>query len=131
MFMMTFEGVMERQRHNQIVNNFNTTTTFPKLITHSMNEPLASKVYTHNFFFYEVQKEISRSEDTCFQKAVTSSNGVDIVIVLEKQKNICTKQPKNDGDTQQNTGPSNVFVCSLNMLASYGNTYSIVTPCFE
>ncbi|CAI9304075.1 unnamed protein product [Lactuca saligna] len=33
MFMMTFESVMERQRHNQILNDFNTATTFPKFIT--------------------------------------------------------------------------------------------------
>nr|KAJ0211123.1 hypothetical protein LSAT_V11C400172780 [Lactuca sativa] len=64
MFMMTFDSVMERQRHNQILNDFNTATTFPKFITRSPNEPNASKV----------QKEISRSKDNCFQKNVNSPN---------------------------------------------------------
>nr|KAJ0199846.1 hypothetical protein LSAT_V11C600316700 [Lactuca sativa] len=40
-----------------------------------------------------VQKEISDSENTCFQISVTSCNGVDIIIVLEKQKNISTMHP--------------------------------------
>nr|KAJ0207255.1 hypothetical protein LSAT_V11C500254150 [Lactuca sativa] len=79
MFMMTFESVMERQRHNQIINDFNTTTTFPKFITRSPNEPHASNVYTHKIF-YQVQKVISRAEDNFFQKNVISSNGVDTII---------------------------------------------------
>nr|KAJ0188328.1 hypothetical protein LSAT_V11C900481740 [Lactuca sativa] len=58
--------------HNQILNDFNTTTTFPKFITRIPNEPHASK--------------ISSSEDNCFQKNVNSSNGVDIIIVLEIKK---------------------------------------------
>nr|KAJ0207423.1 hypothetical protein LSAT_V11C500240890 [Lactuca sativa] len=33
MFMMTFEGVMECQRRNQVVNDFNTATTVPRFIT--------------------------------------------------------------------------------------------------
>nr|KAJ0205024.1 hypothetical protein LSAT_V11C500252220 [Lactuca sativa] len=57
MFMMTFEGVMERQRCNQIVNDFNTATTVPRFITSSANEPHASKVYTSKIF-YHVEKEI-------------------------------------------------------------------------
>nr|KAJ0227368.1 hypothetical protein LSAT_V11C100028850 [Lactuca sativa] len=85
MFMMTFDLVMERQRHNQILNDFNIATTFPKFITRSPNEPHASKV----------QKEISRFEDKCFQKNVISSNGVDTIIVLEKENNITTRQ-RND-----------------------------------
>ncbi|XP_023753441.1 protein FAR1-RELATED SEQUENCE 3-like [Lactuca sativa] len=92
MFMMAFEGVMERQRRNQFVNDFNTATTLPRFITSSPIEPHASKVYTHNFF-YQVQKEISDSDNTCFQMSVTSNNGVDIIIVLEMQKNISTRQP--------------------------------------
>ena len=84
MFMMTFESVMERQRHNQILNDFNTATTFPKFITRTPYEPHASNVYTRKIF-YQVQKEISRSEDNCFQKNVISSNGVDTIIVLEKK----------------------------------------------
>nr|KAJ0194591.1 hypothetical protein LSAT_V11C800433300 [Lactuca sativa] len=44
-YMMTFDSVMERQRHNQILNDFNTTTTFPKFITCSPNEPHGSKRY--------------------------------------------------------------------------------------
>ncbi|CAI9300121.1 unnamed protein product [Lactuca saligna] len=47
MFMMTFDSVMERQIHNQILNDFNTVTAFPKFITCSPNEPHASKV-THS-----------------------------------------------------------------------------------
>nr|KAJ0199765.1 hypothetical protein LSAT_V11C600333640 [Lactuca sativa] len=47
MFMMIFEGVMERQRRNQFVNNFNTATTLPRFITSSSIEPHASKV-THS-----------------------------------------------------------------------------------
>nr|KAJ0213731.1 hypothetical protein LSAT_V11C400218510 [Lactuca sativa] len=80
MFMMTFEGVRERQRHNQFVNDFNTSTTLPRFITSSPIELHASKV----------QKEISDSDNTCFQMSVTSNNGVDTIIVLEKQKNIST-----------------------------------------
>nr|KAJ0187130.1 hypothetical protein LSAT_V11C900472830 [Lactuca sativa] len=87
MFMMTFESVMERQRHNQILNDFNTATTFPKFITRTPYEPHASNV----------QKEISRSEDNCFQKNVISSNGVDTIIVMEKRKNITIRQT-NDVD---------------------------------
>nr|KAJ0194873.1 hypothetical protein LSAT_V11C700380670 [Lactuca sativa] len=83
MFMMTFEGVMERKRRNQVVNDFNTATTLPRFITSSPIEPHASKV----------QKEISDSDNTCFQMSVTSNNGVDTIIVLEKQKNITTRQP--------------------------------------
>ncbi|CAI9304073.1 unnamed protein product [Lactuca saligna] len=96
MFMMTFESVMERQRHNQILNDFNTATTFPKFITRTPYEPHASNVYTRNIF-YQVQKEISRSEDNCFQKNVISSNGVDTIIVIEKRKNITIRQT-NDVD---------------------------------
>ncbi|XP_052621238.1 protein FAR1-RELATED SEQUENCE 6-like [Lactuca sativa] len=40
----------------------------------------------------KVQKEISRSEDNCFQKNVISSNGVDTIIVMEKRKNITIRQ---------------------------------------
>ncbi|KAL7615787.1 hypothetical protein Lser_V15G02392 [Lactuca serriola] len=96
MFMMTFESVMEQQRHNQILNDFNTATTFPKFITRTPYEPHASKVYTRKIF-YQVQKEISRSEDNCFQKNVISSNGVDTIIVMEKRKNITIRQT-NDVD---------------------------------
>nr|KAJ0224749.1 hypothetical protein LSAT_V11C100008110 [Lactuca sativa] len=96
MFMMTFESVMERQRHNQILNDFNTATTFPKFITRTPYEPHASNVYTRKIF-YQVQKEISRSEDNCFQKNVISSNGVDTIIVMEKRKNITIRQT-NDVD---------------------------------
>nr|KAJ0213915.1 hypothetical protein LSAT_V11C400171740 [Lactuca sativa] len=70
--MMTFEGVMQCQRYNQIINHYNTATTFPRFITSHM---------------------ISDSENTCFQMSVTSCNGVDTIIVLEKQKNISTRQP--------------------------------------
>ncbi|CAI9265857.1 unnamed protein product [Lactuca saligna] len=45
----------------------------------------------------QVQKEISRSEDNCFQKNVISSNGVDTIIVMEKRKNITIRQT-NDVD---------------------------------
>nr|KAJ0207952.1 hypothetical protein LSAT_V11C500292920 [Lactuca sativa] len=92
MFMMTFEGVMERQRCNQFVNDFNTATTLPRFITYSPIEPHASKVYTHKKI-YQVQKEISDSDNTCFQMSVTSNNGVNTIIVLENQKNITTRQP--------------------------------------
>lgn len=85
MFMMTFESVMERQRHNQILNDFNTSTTFPKFITRSPNEPHASNVYTRKIF-YQVQKEISRPEDNCFQKNVISSNDVDTISFGEKKQ---------------------------------------------
>nr|KAJ0212061.1 hypothetical protein LSAT_V11C400197610 [Lactuca sativa] len=47
MFMMTFEGVMERQRRNQVVNDFNIATTLPRFITSSPIEAHASKV-THS-----------------------------------------------------------------------------------
>ncbi|CAI9266787.1 unnamed protein product [Lactuca saligna] len=47
--------------------------------------------------FESVQKEISRSEDNCFQKNVISSNGVDTIIVIEKRKNITIRQT-NDVD---------------------------------
>ncbi|XP_052624836.1 uncharacterized protein LOC128132354 [Lactuca sativa] len=40
-----------------------------------------------------VQKEISDSDNTCFQMSVTSNNCVDTTIVLEKKKNITTRQP--------------------------------------
>ncbi|CAI9271373.1 unnamed protein product [Lactuca saligna] len=72
MFMMTFESVMERQRHNQILNDFNTATTFPKFITRTPYEPHASN-------------------------NVISSNGVDTIIVMEKRKNITIRQT-NDVD---------------------------------
>ena len=85
MFMTTFESVMERQIHNQILNDLNTATTFPKFITRSPNEPHASNVYMRKIF-YQVQKEISRAEDNCFQKNVISSNDVDTIIVLERKK---------------------------------------------
>nr|KAJ0190008.1 hypothetical protein LSAT_V11C800451560 [Lactuca sativa] len=92
MFMMTFEGVMERQRRNQVVNEFNTATTLPRFITSSPIEAHTSKVYTCKTF-YQVQKEISNSDNTCFQMSVTSNNFVDAIIVLEKQNNITTRQP--------------------------------------
>nr|KAJ0207731.1 hypothetical protein LSAT_V11C500268080 [Lactuca sativa] len=38
-------------------------------------------------------KEISDSDNICFQMSVTSNNCVDTIIVLEKQKNITTMQP--------------------------------------
>nr|KAJ0187546.1 hypothetical protein LSAT_V11C900505120 [Lactuca sativa] len=91
-FLMTFEGVMEHQRRNQFVNDFNTATTVPRFITSSPYEPHASKVYTRKIF-YQVQKEISDFENTCFQMSVTSYNGVNTIIVLEKQKNLSTMQP--------------------------------------
>nr|KAJ0188145.1 hypothetical protein LSAT_V11C900467090 [Lactuca sativa] len=92
MFMMTFEAVMERQRRNQVINDFNTATTLPRFITSSPIEAHASKVYTRKKF-YQVQKEISDSDNICFQMSVTSNNYVDTIIVLEKQKNITTMQP--------------------------------------
>ncbi|XP_023768352.2 protein FAR1-RELATED SEQUENCE 5-like [Lactuca sativa] len=85
MFMTTFESVMERQIHNQILNDLNTATTFPKFITRSPNEPHASNVYMRKIF-YQVQKEISRAEDN--------------FIVLEKKNNICTRQT-NDLDVDE------------------------------
>nr|KAJ0218901.1 hypothetical protein LSAT_V11C300111880 [Lactuca sativa] len=51
MFMMTFEGVMERKRRNQIVNDFNTATIVPRFITSSPSEPHASKVYTRKILY--------------------------------------------------------------------------------
>nr|KAJ0194302.1 hypothetical protein LSAT_V11C800424540 [Lactuca sativa] len=81
----------QRQRHNQFVNDFNTATTLPRFITSSPIEPHASKVYTRKIF-YQVQKEISDFNNTCFQMSITSNNGVDTIIVLEKQKNISTMQ---------------------------------------
>ncbi|CAI9298795.1 unnamed protein product [Lactuca saligna] len=92
LFMMTFEGVMECQRRNQVVNDSNTAITVPRFITSSPNKAHASKVYTRKIF-YQVQKEISNSENTCFQMSVTSCNGVDTIIVLKKQENISTMQP--------------------------------------
>nr|KAJ0212239.1 hypothetical protein LSAT_V11C400183240 [Lactuca sativa] len=94
MCMITFDGLMERQRHNQLINDLNTATTFPRFITPSPNELHASKVYTRKIF-YQVQKEISDSKNTCFQMSVTSCNGVDTIIVLEKQKNRRSRQPTN------------------------------------
>nr|KAJ0202406.1 hypothetical protein LSAT_V11C600316680 [Lactuca sativa] len=85
-------GVMERRRRNQFVNDFNTATTVPRFITSSPNRVHASKDYTRKIF-YQVQKEISDSENTCFQMNVTSCNGVDTIRVLEKQRNISTMQP--------------------------------------
>nr|KAJ0215417.1 hypothetical protein LSAT_V11C300113070 [Lactuca sativa] len=70
----------------------NNTLTVHRLITSSPIEPHASKVYTRKIF-YQVQKEISDSDKTCFQMSVTSNNGVDTIIILEKQKNITTRQP--------------------------------------
>ena len=40
-----------------------------------------------------MQKEISDSDNICFQMSVTSNNCVNTIIVLEKQKNITTMQP--------------------------------------
>nr|KAJ0209003.1 hypothetical protein LSAT_V11C400158030 [Lactuca sativa] len=71
---------------------YNASTTLPRFITSSPIEPHASKVYTRKKN-YQVQKEILDSNNTCFQMSVTSNNGVDTIIVSEKQKNITTRQP--------------------------------------
>ncbi|CAI9293503.1 unnamed protein product [Lactuca saligna] len=83
---------MSPHRRNQLVNDFNTATTVPRFITSSPNKPHASKVYTRKKN-YQAQKEISDSDNTCFQMSVTSCNGIDTIIVLEKQKNISTVKP--------------------------------------
>nr|KAJ0214093.1 hypothetical protein LSAT_V11C400212300 [Lactuca sativa] len=88
----TLTGFYGTQRRNQFVIDFNAAITFPRFITSSLIEPHASKVYTRKIF-YQVQKEISDSDNTCFQVSVTSNNGVDTIIVLQNQKNISTMQP--------------------------------------
>ncbi|CAI9300105.1 unnamed protein product [Lactuca saligna] len=83
---------MSTHRCNKVVNDFNTATTVLRFITSSPIEPHASKVNTRKIF-YQVQKEISDSDKTCFQMSVTSNNGVETILILEKQKNITTRQP--------------------------------------
>nr|KAJ0194329.1 hypothetical protein LSAT_V11C800435460 [Lactuca sativa] len=53
------------------------TTTLTGSYLIILNEPHASNVYTRNIF-YQVQKEISRAEDNCFQKNVICSNGIQL-----------------------------------------------------
>ncbi|XP_052624911.1 protein FAR1-RELATED SEQUENCE 5-like [Lactuca sativa] len=91
-FLMTFDLVMERQRHTQNSSDFTTTTTFPKNITYLPYEPHATKVYTRRIF-YQVQEEIFESEKSCFIiKVVTnSSDGVDMFDVLERKKSVSTR----------------------------------------
>lgn len=92
-FSTTFDTAMERQRHNQCVNDFKTSTTFPKTVTYLPYEPHAAKVYTRRVF-YQVQEEIFQSDKACFQMNVVSDSGIDTVTVLEYSKNITTRKKK-------------------------------------
>ena len=92
-FSTTFETAMERQRHNQCVNDFKTSSTFPKTVTYLLYEPHAAKVYTRRVF-YQVQEEIFQSDKACFQMNVVSDSGIDTVTVLEYSKNITTRKKK-------------------------------------
>ena len=93
--MMSFETNLGRQIHNQIFNDFKIPNTFPKIIKHFPYEIHASKLYTRTIF-YQVQEEILKSEETCFQKCVSYEDGVDTILVMEKQKNIITRQTQKD-----------------------------------
>nr|KAJ0195451.1 hypothetical protein LSAT_V11C700361990 [Lactuca sativa] len=117
---------------NQLVNDFNTATTVPRFITSSPIKPHASKVYTRKKN-YQTQKEISDSDNTCFQMSVTSCNGIDTIILLEKQKNISTMKPSSPEyhydcvikDTQYTTVHSSVPACILSMSVFYVGTYYV------
>nr|KAJ0194630.1 hypothetical protein LSAT_V11C700361970 [Lactuca sativa] len=117
---------------NQLVNDFNTATTVPRFITSSPIKPHASKVYTRKKN-YQTQKEISDSYNTCFQMSVTSCNGIDTIILLEKQKNISTMKPSSPEyhydcvikDTQYTTVHSSVPACILSMSVFYVGTYYV------
>ncbi|XP_023769753.1 protein FAR1-RELATED SEQUENCE 5-like [Lactuca sativa] len=77
MFMMTFDSVMERQRHNQILNDFNTATTFSKFITCSPNEPHASKIFRRQGVF-RTTTTIGNSADTACRREpppITTARG--------------------------------------------------------
>ncbi|KAL7601151.1 protein FAR1-RELATED SEQUENCE 5-like [Lactuca sativa] len=96
-FMMSFETNLERQRHNQIFNDFKTSNTFPKMIKHLPYEVHASKVYTRTIF-YQVQEEILKYEDTYIQKCVSCEDGVDTFTILEKKTIVTRQTQKEIGD---------------------------------
>ena len=91
--MDTFDTAMEKQRHNQSLNDYKTATTFPKTLTYLPYEPHATKVYTRRVF-YQIQEEIFQSDKSCFQKSVFSEAGIDTFVVLEKYKKITTHKEK-------------------------------------
>ena len=101
--MDTFDTAMEKQRHNQSLNDYKTATTFPKTLTYLPYEPHAAKVYTRRVF-YQIQEEIFQSDKSCFQKSVFSEAGIDTFVVLEKSKKITTRKEKNvdvDGEVEE------------------------------
>ena len=91
-FMNTFDSAMERQRHNHTVLDYNTSSSYPRMLTHLPYEKHAAKVYTRKLF-YQVQHEIIHSEMSCFQKNVTSNENVDTLVILERKKSVSTIDP--------------------------------------
>ncbi|KAI3516261.1 hypothetical protein L1887_15172 [Cichorium endivia] len=102
-FMNAFESAMERQRHNQIKLDFDTSIIIPIIKTPLEDlEKHASMVYTRKIFL-TVQNDIVQSLLSCAQKSVTSGDVTDICIVKEKKQNISKKtvaKRKEDDDTE-------------------------------
>nr|KAJ0213718.1 hypothetical protein LSAT_V11C400220150 [Lactuca sativa] len=68
-FMMSFDSAMEKQRHQQSLLDYQSTTTTPKLRTPLAIEKHASEIYTHNIFL-DIQKELYKSVFYCVQESL-------------------------------------------------------------
>nr|KAJ0200818.1 hypothetical protein LSAT_V11C600306120 [Lactuca sativa] len=77
-FMMSFDSVMEKQRHHQSLLYYQCTTTIPKLRTHLAIEKHASKIYTHNIFL-DIQKELYKSVFIVFKN-------IEVYVLRDKKK---------------------------------------------
>nr|KAJ0216158.1 hypothetical protein LSAT_V11C300137710 [Lactuca sativa] len=84
-FIVPFENVMEKHRHNQCLLDHQSLTTNPIYRTFLPIERFAAGVYTHSNFFI-VQKEIFNSIWSCFHLAVIMENEVEVYLIKDKKK---------------------------------------------
>ncbi|XP_052627198.1 protein FAR1-RELATED SEQUENCE 4-like [Lactuca sativa] len=77
-FMMSFDSAMEKQRHQQSLLDYQSTTTTPKLRTPLAIEKHASEIYTHNIFL-DIQKELYKSVFYCVQESLVIEDESEVV----------------------------------------------------
>ncbi|KAL4575534.1 hypothetical protein LXL04_022381 [Taraxacum kok-saghyz] len=84
-FMMSYEMLMERQRHKQNVNDHKDRVTTVRIETDLLIEEHAREIYTRELFL-KVQKEIKLSIYACFPINSIIEEGVEISTLVETNK---------------------------------------------